>query len=140
MSQLGNVVMSSVPTSRSSEVGGVQGAALNLGSSLGTALVGAVLLAGLANGFQERVTDDPALSAEVRQQAQVQADSGIPMVSIPQLEVETEKAGLPPDQVDAISDSYGEAQVEALKKALFFTAFFSLAGIWFARKLPARLT
>jgi len=140
MSQLGNVVMSSVPTSRSSEVGGVQGAALNLGSSLGTALIGAVLLSGLASGFHEKVTDGKALTPEVRQLAQDQADSGIPMISIPQLQTATEEAGLPPDQIEAVSDSYGEAQIEGLKKALFFTAIFAFAGIWFARKLPSRLT
>ncbi len=140
MSQLGNVVMSSVPTSRSSEVGGTQGAALNLGSSLGTALIGAVLLAGLTAGFSEKVTDDKALTPQVRQQAQDIADSGIPMISIPQLEAAAKEEGLPPDQIEAITDSYGEAQIEGLKKALFFTAIFSFAGIWFARKIPTRLT
>ena len=139
MSQLGNVVMSSVPTSRSSEVGGVQGAALNLGSSLGTALIGAVLLSGLATGFHENVTEDEALTPEVRQLAQEQADSGIPMITIPELETVSEEAGLPPDQVEAVADSYGDAQIEGLKKALFFTAVFSFAGIWFARKLPSRM-
>ncbi|HTU16247.1 MAG TPA: MFS transporter [Solirubrobacterales bacterium] len=139
-SQLGNVVMSSVPTSRSSEVGGLQGAALNLGSSLGTALIGAILLSGLASGFHEKVTDHEALPPQVQRLAQEQAESGIPMISIPEVEAATEEAGLPPDQVTAISDSYGEAQIEGLKQALFFTAIFAFAGIWFARKLPTRLT
>lgn len=132
--------MSSVPTTRSSEVGGVQGAALNLGSSLGTALIGAVLLAGLATGFAENVKDDKTLTPEVRQLATESAEAGIPMISIPDLEQAAEEAGVPDDQVAAISDSYGDAQIEGLKKALFFTAIFAFAGIWFARKLPTRLT
>lgn len=140
MSQLGNVVMSSVPTSRSSEVGGVQGAALNLGSSLGTALVGGVLLAGLVTGFQDNVSANPDVTPAVRQQAMDRTEGGIPMVSIPDLEEATTGLGLPPDQVAEVSDAYGDAQIDALKKALFFTAVFSLAGIWFARKLPTRLT
>ncbi|MGB0120560.1 MAG: MFS transporter [Solirubrobacterales bacterium] len=140
MSQLGNVVMSSVPTSRSSEVGGAQGAALNLGSSLGTALIGAVLLAGLATGFTENVKDESRLTPATRQTAIEAADSGIPMVSIPDLESAAKDAGVRPGQIETVSDSYGDAQIDALKKALFFTAIFSFAGIWFARKLPARLT
>ena len=50
-SQLGNVIMSSVPPAKTSEGGGLQGTAQNLGSSLGTAIIGAVLLASLATGF-----------------------------------------------------------------------------------------
>ena len=41
VSQLGNVVMSSVGEDKASEAGGLQGAAQSLGSSLGTALIGA---------------------------------------------------------------------------------------------------
>src|SRR5258705_340060 len=42
-SQLGNVIMSSVPAAKTNEGGGLQGTAQNLGSSLGTAIIGAVL-------------------------------------------------------------------------------------------------
>ena len=55
VSQLGNLIMSAVGPERVSESGGVQGAAQNLGASLGIALIGAVLLTGLLNGFQTRV-------------------------------------------------------------------------------------
>ena len=53
MSQLGNVIMSSVPAEQTNEAGGLQGTAQNLGASLGTALIGAVLLLGLLNGFND---------------------------------------------------------------------------------------
>ena len=39
--------------------GGLQGTAQNLGSSLGTAIIGAVLLASLATGFSQRIADNP---------------------------------------------------------------------------------
>src|SRR5262249_32192730 len=47
LSQLGNVIMSSVPESKTNEAGGLQGTAQNLGASLGTALIGAVLIGAL---------------------------------------------------------------------------------------------
>ena len=59
-SQLGNVIMSSVAPTQTGEAGGLQGTAQNLGSSLGTAIIGAVLLAALATGFSDRVTNNPA--------------------------------------------------------------------------------
>ena len=44
-SQVGNVIMSSVDSSRGGEAGGLQGTSLNLGASLGVALVGSILIA-----------------------------------------------------------------------------------------------
>ena len=62
MSQLGNVIMSSAPPDKTNEAGGLQGTAQNLGASLGTALIGSVLLTGLLTGFNERIAANPALS------------------------------------------------------------------------------
>ncbi len=53
-SQLSNVNMSSVPPERGSEVGGLQGTAQNLGASLGTALIGSILIASLVSNFQSQ--------------------------------------------------------------------------------------
>ena len=66
-SQLGNVIMSSVSPAKSSEGGGLQGTAQNLGSSLGTAIIGAVLLASLATGFSQRIADNPDVPAAARE-------------------------------------------------------------------------
>ena len=137
ISQVGNVVMSSVPESRSSEAGGVQGAAQNLGQSLGTALIGAVLLTGLTTGFHERVQSDPAIPAQVQQQLVKGTEDGLQMVSKEQAEAAVKKAGLPPDQAEATLDDYNDAQIDALKHALFIASSFVLVGLWFSRKLPA---
>ena len=53
-SQLGNVIISAAPPAQTNEAGGLQGTAQNLGASLGTALIGAVLLLGLTSGFASR--------------------------------------------------------------------------------------
>jgi hypothetical protein len=138
ISQLGNVVMSSVAESRSSEAGGVQGAAQNLGQSLGTALIGAVLLTSLTTGFQERVRADPAVGPELQAQLQQATQEGLPMVSQSQVQSAAEEAGLPPEQVQAVVGHYSDAQIQALKRALFVASMFVLVGLWFARDLPDR--
>jgi hypothetical protein len=136
ISQLGNVVMSSVGPERSSEAGGVQGAAQNLGQSLGTALIGAVLLTGLTTGFTERVQANPAVPPGLAQKIADGTEQGIPMVSQPTVEKYAEDAGLPQRQVDALVADYGDAQVDALKRALLVASVFVLVGLWFARSLP----
>lgn len=136
ISQLGNVVMSSVGEERSSEAGGVQGASQNLGQSLGTALIGAVLLVGLTTGFHNRVLADPAIPPSLQQQIVSGTEEGLPMVSQAQFKTDVEQAGLPPDQEQKLIAFYGEAQIDALKQALLLAASFALVGLWFARALP----
>jgi MFS family permease len=136
ISQLGNVVMSSVDESRSSEAGGLQGAAQNVGSSLGTALIGAILLSGLTAGFQERIVNDPSIPAPAKEQITAVTEQGIPMVPTTDVQAAGEKAGLPPQQVEAVTNHYADAQIKALKRALLFASVFALVALWFTRRLP----
>ena len=53
--------MSSVDPAKTNEAGGLQGTAQNLGASLGTALIGSVLIAALTTGFISRVEQNPAV-------------------------------------------------------------------------------
>jgi MFS family permease len=138
ISQLGNVVMSSVGESRSSEAGGVQGTSQNLGQSLGTALIGAVLLTGLTTGFHERVLADPAIPSSLQQQIVNGTEEGLPMVSQAQFEAAVEEAGLPRTQQESLVAYYNESQIDALKRALLAASMFVLVGLWFARSLPAQ--
>ncbi len=85
-SQLGAVTVSAVPEERTGEVGGIQNTVTNLGSSLGTALAGSVLIAGLTGAFLSGVVDNPDVPDDVAQQADVQLAAGAPFVSDEQLE------------------------------------------------------
>ena len=58
-SQLGNVTVSSVPTEKSGEVGGLQNTASQLGASFGTALAGSILIAALTASFLDRHRAEP---------------------------------------------------------------------------------
>jgi MFS family permease len=136
ISQLGNIVMSSVGESRSSEAGGVQGAAQNLGQSLGTALIGAVLLISLTSGFQERITANPDLPQPVKQQIATETEGGLTMVSKQQAEAAAKDAGLSSKQQDAVVADYVDSQIHGLKNALLVASMFVLVGLWFARALP----
>ena len=138
ISQLGNVIMSSVEPAKTNEAGGLQGTAQNLGASLGTALIGAVLIAALGSGVVTRIDDNPAVPQQARTQIAAIAEQGIPIVPVDQVQQETLDAGLSPNQAEAIADDYGEAQLEGLKRAIGAVGLFALIGLWFARRLPGR--
>jgi MFS family permease len=139
LSQLGNVIMSSVDQSKSNEAGGLQGTAQNLGASLGTALIGAVLLTALTAGFVSRVSNDQSLPAAARQQIEAQASaSGLDVVPVADVEQAGVEAGLSPADAASVAASYGDALLDALKRALGAVAFIAFLGLVFTRGLPAR--
>jgi MFS family permease len=136
VSQLGNVVMSSVGEDRASEAGGLQGAAQSLGSSLGTALIGAILLAGLTTGFHDAVRADTSIPPELQEEIVSGTEQGVAMVSGETAEQLATDAGLEPDQVSSLVDSYEDVQIDALKRAFLGASLFALFAFWIAGDLP----
>lgn len=137
-SQLGNIVMSSVDGSRASEAGGLQGTAQNLGASLGTALIGAILLTGLGNATSTAVRADPAITPAAQEQIVAKTEKGLEFVPRASVEEAARAAGLPPAEATAIGHAYATAQVDALERAFLGAAFFVLVGFWLTRRLPNR--
>jgi EmrB/QacA subfamily drug resistance transporter len=138
LSQLSNVIMSSVDPGKTNEAGGLQGTAQNLGASLGTALIGAVLIGALISGFVSRVEQNPKIEPDVRDRVSQAVEKGIPIVPVEQVEKAVADAGVPPDQAQAIADDYGEAQLQGLKRAIGAVGIFALLALWFTRGLPGR--
>jgi MFS family permease len=138
ISQLGNVIMSAVPAEQTNEAGGLQGTAQNLGASLGTALIGAVLIAALSNGLTARVEQNPAVPPDVQAQVGEIAQRGVPIAAVDEIDQALRDAGLPADQATAIATDYGAAQLHGLKRAIGAVAIFALLGLWFTRHLPGR--
>ncbi|MER5379925.1 MFS transporter [Streptomyces sp. NPDC002688] len=135
-SQLGNVVQSSVGEEERSEVGGLQFTAQNLGSALGTALIGSILIGALAQAFTTQVAQHPDVSEEARQQTSVALEAGISFVPTDQVRSAAEQAGLPPAEVDAVTDSYATAQLNGLKAAILAAGGITLASFLVTTHLP----
>jgi hypothetical protein len=135
-SQLGSVTVSSLPTSESGEVGGIQNTVTNLGASIGTALAGTVLIAVLTTTFLGAVSSDPAVPQEMASQAQVQLSAGIPFVSDADLDATLVKAGVPSDTAQAIVDDNASARINGLRAALAVLAFLALLGLGLTGRLP----
>lgn len=138
LSQLGNVIMSSVKPEQTNEAGGLQGTAQNLGASLGTAIIGSVLIAALTSGFVAKVEQNPALPQQARDQVVEAASDGIPVVPVDEVEQAARDGGLSADQASAVAADYGDAQLDGLKRALGAVAALAFLALWFTRRLPGR--
>lgn len=135
-SQLGNIVQSSVDASGRGEAGGLQFTGQQLGSSLGVALLGAIVLSGLTSAFLANVSSDDRISSEVAHEVGVAAGSGVDFVSSDQVTVAAHEAGLDEPTTTALVEDYLSAQQQALKTGLLAAAFLALASLAFTKALP----
>jgi len=138
VSQLGNVVQSAVQESDRSEAGGLQYTAQQLGSSLGTALIGAIVISGLAAAFTVKVADDPRISQATQDQVSVRLEGDLSFVNADSVEQAAQEAGVSAAETTAIVESYSDAQLKALKVGLLACGFITLASLLATRNLPRR--
>jgi predicted MFS family arabinose efflux permease len=134
-SQIGNVTMSSVPQQDSSEVGGLQGTFQNLGSSLGTALIGTVMVASLTTNFTNSL-DSTSLPSNVVSTIDSKAQAGIPIVPAKDIESAATQQGLTQAEAKTLSNSYQESQIRSLKASVFAVAALGLLSIALSRNIP----
>lgn len=135
-SQLGNVNMSAVKKDDTAEVGGLQGTYQNMGTSLGTALVGSVFMLTLTSGFTDAINDNPNLSDSVKSQVTAQSEKGVQIVSTAQAKEFVLSKGGSQQAADEISHTYQDSQVKALKEAMFFVFVAAVAAYALSRNLP----
>ncbi|MFE0581304.1 MFS transporter [Streptomyces sp. NPDC058874] len=135
-SQLGAVTVSAVPQAQSAEVGGVQNAVTNLGSSIGTALAGSIMIATLTSSFLTSVQESPAVPSTVKSQATVRLASGVPFLSDAQLQSALAEAGVSPEVADAAVAANEAARVDGLRAALSVLAFAALLALFFTQRIP----
>jgi MFS family permease len=134
-SQLGAITVSAFPDSMSAEIGGLQNTFTNFGASLGTALVGAVLIGSLTSSFLTGAAQNQAIPASVTSEATVTLEAGIPFVSDAELEQKLATTDLSPTQ-DAIVAENASARLVGLRTALSAVALIIVLALFFARMLP----
>lgn len=137
-SQIGNVNMSSVGEDQSSEVGGLQGVFQNLGSSLGTALIGSVLIGTLATSFASGVaaSDLPQDTQAVVTEATQGGVDIVPAASVPDL---AREAGLDDAEAAELERVYANSQIESLRVSLVALIVIALLSLFFSRGIPTEV-
>jgi Na+/melibiose symporter-like transporter len=135
-SQLGSVTVSAVPDKQSAEVGGIQNAVTNLGASIGTALAGSILIAALTASFLTSVEQNEAIPADVKSQATVELQSGVPFLSDAQLKDALDEAGTSTEVTQAALDANEAARLDGLRAALAILALSALLAMFFTQRIP----
>ena len=137
-SQLGNVTVSSVPTDKSSEVGGLQNTAGQLGASIGTALAGSILIAALTASFLAGIEANPNVPQSMKTQANTNLAAGAPFVSQSDAQAQLDKAGVPKDVSSEVIKEYNKSQIAGLRTALSILAVMGVIALFFTGRMPRK--
>ena len=135
-SQLGAVTVSAVSDEETAEVGGLQNTATNLGASLGTALIGSVLIATLSTAALTGVSESPKVQDSVKAQVSTEVVGGVPFLSDEQLAVALQDAGVDQADADALIEINAAARLAALQVAFAVAALVAIGALFFTRRIP----
>ncbi|QMU69131.1 MFS transporter [Streptacidiphilus sp. P02-A3a] len=135
-SQLGAVTVSAVPDEKSAEVGGIQNAGNNLGSSIGTALAGSLMIAVLTTSFLSSIEQNPGIPAAAKSQVAEQLTGSVPFLSDSQIRTALQKSGTSSELTSAAVDANAEARLDGLRAALGILAAASVLALFFTQRIP----
>jgi hypothetical protein len=138
VSQLGNVVLSAVGPKDRSEAGGLQYTSQQLGSAIGVALIGAIVITGLANNFIERVSNNDEVAPAIQEELSVELANGITFVSSVEVEAASQQSGIDDVTTAELVDDYEDAQISALKGGLLLVAGIIIAAFFVTGGLPSQ--
>jgi hypothetical protein len=137
VSQLVNLIMSAVTPGQTAEASGVTSTLETLGSSIGTAVIGTILIVALTSGAVNMVEQSPVFPCEIKQQVSQDMVSSLEVVST---QVVSENIpGNTRYEAEAIR-IYDAARQNAFIITLMFMAFTAFVAYLLARRLPATKT
>lgn len=134
-SQLGNINMSAVSERDGSEVGGMQGVFQNLGSSMGTAIIGSIMVGALTTSFVGSVQSS-SLPNNIKQYVQDNSTAGVAIVSVTQVQDYAVSQGVSESDAQTLSDTYAQSQIDSLRTSLFTLFVVSLLMVTLSRNIP----
>jgi EmrB/QacA subfamily drug resistance transporter len=136
VAQLVNLILSSVKPKETNEASGVTSTFQQLGVSLGTAVIGAILISTLSFGAQSGIEESTVLNDDQKVATSSAIEENIQFVSDQQLqEVLVEAPEEASDEIIRINDG---ARIVAIKAALFGIIIFAGLGLVVALYLPKK--
>ncbi len=135
MAQISNLTLSAVSPQQAGEASGVNNTLRQVGSSLGTAIIGAVLIAELSSRVVTGINDSTVIPAQIKPkiaQAAAASSSGVAFGG-----VAPGNSQLPPAVQVELTRIGHQAVVDGAKKALAFGALFAGIGFLVSFLLPA---
>ncbi len=138
VSQVANMILSSVQPNETNEAAGLNGTAMQLGNALGTAVIGSVLVLVLAGSAIKGTEASEAFSEAQKEKIGVELRNGTQFISNSQLHSLLKEEGVPEQRADELVEINEQARLDAMSVAMFIAAGLGLMGLFAASFLPQR--
>ena len=134
VSQIVNLIMAAVTPKQTAEASGIASTIETLGSAVGTALIGTILVVALTSGAAMMVEQSTVFPCEVKQQISEDMATSLEIVSTDVVSENIQGNGV--YEAEAIR-IYETARQNAFIVTLMFMAFAAFVAYLLARRLPA---
>ncbi len=128
-----NVLVTSSPKELAADVGSLRGTANNLAASVGTAVMGALVVGVLSFGVMKAITAHPVLTPELTSQLDL---NNINFLSNERLAERLKQTTASPEQVDEAIRLNESARLRALQVAFFILGSLAILSIFPCGRLP----
>jgi len=134
VSQIVNLIMSAVTPRQTAEASGIASTLETLGSSVGTAVIGTILVVALTGGVGMMVEQSTVFPCELKQQISQDMAASLEVVSTDVVSENIQENGVYETEAVRIYDA---ARQNAFIITLLFMAFTAFVAYLLARRLPA---
>ena len=134
VSQIVNLIMSAVTPGQTAEASGIASTLETLGSSVGTAVIGTILVVALTGGVGMMVEQSTVFPCELKQQISQDMATSMEVVSTDVVSESIQENGVYEAEALRIYDT---ARQNAFIITLVFMAFMAFVAYLLARRLPA---
>ncbi|AAM05889.1 transmembrane efflux protein [Methanosarcina acetivorans C2A] len=136
-SQVMNLVLSQVTPERTSETAALMGTSQNLGMAIGTALMGSLLVAGLAVGAITLIDDSTAIPEDLKPDLVSAVEENVQFLSNEELQTALE--GVPSDLAAEILRINEIARIKGIRTSLLGLVLVTIFGIFVSAFLPPEI-
>jgi MFS family permease len=133
-SQIVNLILSSIPKKNTAEASGVTSTLETLGSSVGTAIVGTILVVAITGGATRLVNQSTVLTSSDKTQISQSMSKSVEALSTSVVSEKVQENG--PKEAEIVS-IYEQARQNAFIITVSFMAFTALIAYLLARGLPS---
>ncbi len=135
MSQITNLTLSAVPVDEAGEASGLSTTMRNLGGSLGTAIIGTVLVSALTTNMIQGINDSQILPASLKEQIVKDVEENGQKITEDNT---ANNSQIPQNVSNEINNIKNKATVEANKESLSYTAFFAFLTFLISFFIPKK--
>lgn len=134
MAQVSNLTLSSVPVTEAGEASGVNNTLRMVGQTLGSAILGAILLSALVSNVTKGIEDSSAIPDQAKQSIVQNVENNVSSISFGAQD-ESAQSNTPKVVRDAMTSIINQSTVDANKTVMVYGALFVLLGLLVSTRL-----